>query len=234
MKTVFLGDSLTAGIPGVSYWRFLHNKAKLINRGVGGDTLLGAIDRAEIMLNDPIYDDVDQYVIEIGTNDVLLPVLQKRSFILEMFVKIEEKAHGSVPCENIDAFSIKYEELLQTLITRNKKIGVIGLPMIENSTALINETMKEYDAVIVGLCNKYSLPYLNVRQLELEMKGDNCGTYAFGKTNLVTLIDSVFTSILPLSMQISKLRGLAVTIDGTHLNSKMAKVLASAVEKRFL
>jgi len=234
MKTVFLGDSLTAGLPGVSYWRFLHNKAKLINRGVGGDTLLGAIDRAEIMLNDPKYDDIDQYIIEIGTNDVLLPVLQKRSFILEMFVKIEEKTNGSVPCKNIDTFSIKYEQLLQRLIKLNKKTGVIGLPMIETNTLLINETMMEYDAVIVGLCSKYSIPYLDVRQLEAQMKGGNHGTYIYGNTNLFSVIDSVLTSILPLSMLISKLRGLVVTIDGTHLNRKMAKVLAVAIEAKFL
>ena len=61
MKTVFLGDSLTAGMPGVSYWRFLSDKSKLINRGLGGDTLAGATGRAEKMLRGPGYDDVDQY-----------------------------------------------------------------------------------------------------------------------------------------------------------------------------
>lgn len=234
METVFLGDSLTAGMPGVSYWRFLHNKSKLINRGVGGDTLLGAINRVEKMLSNPRYNDVDQYIIEIGTNDVLLPILQKHSFIWRMIVKIKGKFFGCVPCEDIETFCRKYEELLQKLIRQNKRIGVIGLPMIENSMLIINNIMKEYDAVIVGLCEKYNIAYLDIRQLETKMKGNNRGTYFFGKTNLGNVVDTVFTSILPFSMQISKHRGLAVTIDSTHLNKNMAKALAIVIETKFL
>jgi len=234
MKTVFLGDSLTAGMPGVSYWRFLHNKSKFVNRGVGGDTLLGAATRVEKMLSNPRYNDVDQYIIEIGTNDVLLPVLQKHSFIWRMIVGIRGGFLGCVPCEDIEMFCRKYEELLQKLISQNKRIGVIGLPMIENSMQKINQNIKEYDAVIVDLCKKYKIAYLDIRQLEMKMKGDNHGAYFFGKTNLGNVVDAIFTSILPFSMQISKHRGLAVTIDGTHLNKKMAKALAVGIETTLL
>ena len=234
MSTVFIGDSLTAGRPGVSYWRFLHKKSKLINKGLGGDTLLGATDRAEKMLSNPRYNDVEQYIIEIGTNDVLDPVIQKQSIILEMLVKIMGRAQGSVPCKDITEFSIKYEELLQKLINQNKTIGVIGLPIIESGTQLVNETMMEYDSVIVGLCNKCNIPYLNLRQLEMQMKGDDCGSYCESTTIPRNIFNTVITTILPFSMQISKLRGLSVTVDGTHLNRNMAKVLATAIEKKFL
>lgn len=234
MRTIFLGDSLTAGIPGVSYWRFLHKKSKLINKGLGGDTLLGAIDRAEKMLSNPRYNDVERYIIEIGTNDVLLPVMQQQSIVLEMFVKIMGRAQGSVPCKDIAEFNVKYEELLQKLIKHNKTIGVIGLPMIEDSTLMLNETMMEYDAVVVELCNKYSIPYLDFRQLEKKIKGNNCGSYCVSKTRPRNVFNTVFTTILPFSMQISKLRGLAITVDGTHLNRNMAKVLAAAIEMKLL
>lgn len=234
MRTIFLGDSLTAGIPGVSYWRFLHKKSKLINKGLGGDTLLGAIDRADKLLSNPRYNDVEQYIIEIGTNDVLDPAMQKQSIVLEMLVKFMGTAQGSVPCKDIIEFSIKYEELLQKLINQNKTIGVIGLPIIESSTLKVNETMVEYDSVIVELCNKYNIPYLNLRQLETKIKGDNCGSHCVSTTIPRNVFNTVVTSILPFSMQISKLRGLSVTVDGTHLNRNMAKVLATEIEKEFL
>jgi len=234
MKTVFLGDSLTAGMPGVSYWRFLSDKSKLINRGLGGDTLSGATGRAEKMLRGPGYNDVDQYIIEIGTNDVLLPVLQKHSSLWRMIVKTRGKYFGSVPCESIEVFGRKYEELLQLFIRQNKRIGVIGLPLTESSMPIINDTMKEYDAIIAGLCKKYRIAYIDVLQLGTKMKGNNRGTFLFGKTNFGNLIDAVLTSILPFSMQVSRRRGLAVTIDSIHFNKNMAKALASVIEAKFL
>lgn len=234
MKTVFLGDSLTAGMPGVSYWRFLHNKSKLVNKGVGGDTLQGAINRAEGLLSNPKYDDVEQYIIEIGTNDVLLPFVKKHSFIWRMIEKIGGKVFSWETCKDTETFRVKYEALIQKLIQRNKKIGVIGLPMIENNILIINDIMKDYDAVIVELCRKYDIAYLDARQLQAEIKGDNHGTYYFDKPIMGDVTDTLLTSILPFSMLVSKSRGLAVTVDSIHMNSKAAKVLAEAVEKKFL
>ncbi len=233
MRTIFLGDSLTAGIPGVSYFRFLHKKSNLINKGLGGDTLLGAMDRVDKLLSDPRYNDIEQYIIEIGANDVLIPFMEKQSIFLEILLKIIGKTQGSAPCKDITSFSIKYEELLQKLINQNKVVGVIGLPMIESGKLMINETMLEYDSAIVELCNKYSIPYLNFRQLETQTKGNNCGSYCVSTTILRNVFNTLFTTILPFSMQISKLRGLAVTVDGTHLNRNMAKALATAINTKF-
>ncbi len=230
MKTVFLGDSLTEGIPGVSYWRFLHNKTKLINRGLGGDTLLGAMNRVNKMLSNPKYDDVDQYIIEIGTNDILLPSLEKHSFIWRLIIKIKGKTLGCVPCRDICIFQEKYEELLQNIIKQDKKIGVIGLPMIENSILSINNIMDEYNAVIERLCEKYNIAYLDIKQLEIETVGNHCGNYFFGKTNLGNIIDTLFTTILPFSMLVS----ISITVDSTHLNRHMAKKFAKEVEIKFL
>ncbi len=234
MRTVILGDSLTAGLPGVSYWRFLHNKSKLVNKGVGGDTLLGASNRLQKILNNHRYDDADHYIIEIGTNDVLLYTQNKRSRFVKWIVSTREKTHGCIPCKDIDGFAANYEKLIKSLLDRNKKISVIGLPYIESSRTKINEMMERYDSVVQSLCEKYQLPYLNLRQLELRCKGANTGSYYPRKSIWWSVADALFTSVLPLSMFISKRRGLAVTVDSTHLNKKTAKELAAAVEEAFL
>lgn len=232
MKTVFVGDSLTEGIPGVSYWRFLHNRKDLINKGVGGDTLLGASKRIGKMLVNSRYDSINKYIIEIGTNDVLVPTLAKHSYWWKVIVKAKGSILGCVPCDNIIMFREKYEELLLTLIHHNKKIGIIGLPIIENSVLKINEIMEEYDLVIRTLAGKYGIDYVNLRELEKALKGENEGSYFFGKTTLGTIIDTIFTSFLPFSNTVSKIRGLSVTIDSTHLNRKTAKRLANEIEDK--
>lgn len=234
MRTVLIGDSLTEGIPGVSYWRFLNNKRKILNKGLGGDTLLGATKRTIRMLGNKKYDDIDNYIIEIGTNDVLLPVLTKHSIVWKEIIKLKSATLGCIPCANILDFSNKYDELLSMLINHNKKVGIIGLPLIENSILKINDDMNKYNSVIKELAQKYNITYIDLESLEREMKAGNEGSYFFGKTNLGNMIDTIFTSILPFSNIVSKIRGLSVTIDCVHLNRNTAKKLASAIEQKFI
>jgi hypothetical protein len=146
MRTAIFKNSLTAGLPGVSYWRYLRGRSRLLNRGVGGDTLLGMTNRLKKMLDDPRYADVGHYILEIGTNDVLLNVLNNRSPIIKKIVAIREKTHGCVPCENLGSFAPDYEALLELLFRRGKKVGVIGLPLIENTAPAVNRMMERYDA----------------------------------------------------------------------------------------
>lgn len=232
-KTVFVGDSLTEGIPGVSYWRYLHHKSSKINKGVGGDTLLGASKRIKSMLNNKRYDVVDTYILEIGTNDVLLQTLSQHSFCWKIVAFLKGRLLGAVPCSSIEMFEEKYEELLRILSQNRKKVGIIGLPIIENSILKINDVMGEYEQVIRLLAEKNDIPYVNLRVLEEELKGTDKGTYFFGKTILGNMLDTIFTSILPFSRVVSKIRGLTVTIDSTHLNSRTAMNLANLIEQEF-
>jgi len=232
MRTVFLGDSLTEGIPGVSYWRFLRGKSLLYNRGRGGDTLLGASGRLDKMLNSNRYADIQRYVLEIGTNDVLLPVLEAHSFLWRVVISAKGKILGCVPCDNMDTFRRKYEELILKLLAHDKKIIVIGLPLIENSVLTINQIMDKYNSVLIELCVRYNIPYIDIRKLESEIKGTNGGSYFFGKTTFGSMTDAILTTILPFSMFVSRIRGLAVTIDSVHLNRYTAQKLALAVEKK--
>jgi lysophospholipase L1-like esterase len=234
MRTVIIGDSLTEGIPGVSYWRFLKNKSQLINRGLGGDTLIGASRRVEKMLADSKYNNVDKYILEIGANDVLLPYLRNHSVFWRMIVKIKASIMGSIPCDDIHMFREKYEQLICKLLDHDKSIGIIGLPIIECNIHKADDYMKRYDIVVKELAVEYCLNYIDLRTLEVEIKGDNKGSYFFGKTNLGTMLDTILTSVFPFSDVISKSRGLAVTIDSVHLNRKTAKQLAIKVNEKLL
>ncbi|MEG0874604.1 MAG: SGNH/GDSL hydrolase family protein [Clostridiales bacterium] len=234
MKTVFMGDSLTEGLPGVGFWRFLTDKSNLINKGLGGDTLIGLTKRTKKLLKKDTKGNIEKYIIEIGTNDVLLPVLKNHSWCWRTVVKIKAKVLGCVPCENIGDFQDKYEKLLVLLLKNQKQIGIIGLPFIETTAVEINPTMEKYDDAIKELAQKYHIDYVDFRELEKALIGKNKATYFFGKTNFFNMLDVISTSILPFSMFISKSRQLNATTDSVHLNEKAAKKLACLIEEKLL
>ena len=82
MNIIFFGDSLTEGIPGVSYYNILKEKLpqhNLGNCGKGGDTVISLLRRIKKMNISQTYDIA---FLWIGTNDVLVHVSKKFPLIL--------------------------------------------------------------------------------------------------------------------------------------------------------
>lgn len=233
-KTVFIGDGLTRGLPGVSYIRFLHNKDRVIRRGAVGDTLLGTSERVIKMLRDQEYDEVDTYVLQTGLNDVLLPVLSQHSKVWKSLLAVREFGTGCAPCSDAEEFKNRYEQLLVKLRACKKEVAVIGLPYMENKMLKMNDTLEEYNEILKALCQTYKVKFINLRELEKNAGIGKKGSYFYGKLPFIACIDMLLASILPFSNAVSKWRGLTVTIDGLHLNYRMAKRFAKIIEIRIL
>jgi hypothetical protein len=137
---------------------------------------------------------------------------------------------GSIPCKNRDQFKTEYEKLLQSLISNNKKVLIIGIPYIEDNKHGLDTIAKLYNQEIFQLCRKYSVTFIDIRSWQLSKKGNNKGSYFFGKTTLGNIIDAILTTLFPFSSFVSKYRDLVVTIDGVHFNSFTAKGLAKLIE----
>ena len=84
MRIVFLGDSLTEGVDGVSYLRLLRERAArdallrtldLVNSGVGGDTVLNLPRR---VARDVVPLQPDWVVVFIGVNDCMTLLARRR------------------------------------------------------------------------------------------------------------------------------------------------------------
>ncbi|MEG1596780.1 MAG: SGNH/GDSL hydrolase family protein [Bacilli bacterium] len=234
MKTVFVGDSLTSGLPGVSYWKHLKDKTNLINKGIGGDTLFGVTKRINRMLSNHKYDDIEKYIIEVGANDILVPILEEHSKYWDKFVDLKKEVLNCIPTNNINKFEEQYEELIRLLKSHNKKIGIIGLPIVENDDLGIDEKFKEYNIIVKKLAKKHNISYVDLRKMEEELKTKKGNLYVWGKTNMGLMLDTVKTSVLPFSMQISQKRELEVTVDSIHLNELAAKKLAELIEDSLL
>ena len=233
-KTVFVGDGLTNGYPGVSYFRFLPKDAGLIRCGRNGDTLLKSMERMNRMLVEDEYQDVERYVLQLGLGDALLPTLRLHSKWWRVFVDLKATYLGCVPCLSIEQFRERYERLLVKLRANKKAIAVIGLPYVENRTLTLGDTVGRYNAEIKELCSKYKVPFLDLYELEKKELGKQQGSYFVGKTGMGMVLDSLFTSVLPFSNAVSKVRGLSVTVDGIHMNYRMAKKVAKMVELKLI
>ncbi|MBS3812160.1 MAG: SGNH/GDSL hydrolase family protein [Halanaerobiales bacterium] len=220
------GDSITVGIPGFSYFRYLEGREKYRNLGVGGDTLLGLSKKVDKFLVESSCKDI---IIQIGTNDILLPFLKQRSRVWEKII-YRLNLRGSIPITNVETFIEKYEILINKIL--GYKIKVISIPCIgENIKSKLNKKVDIYNMAIYNLCKEYNIKYIdfNKWQKELIRQSDIESEYIISKYFIKIITDTILTTYLGFSKQISKKRKLVVTVDGVHLNKIGGKGLAKLI-----
>ncbi len=227
------GDSITKGRPGVTYLKYINSKRQFRNFGLGSDTLTGMTERIINILKRPEYHSAETIIIGIGANDVLLPYLKNYS---KSWSKVTAAIHlrGSVPCRDGEHFRFEYRKLLQMLKMQGKKVIVFGIPFIETSENDLDRKAESYNEIISNLCSEFSFPYLDIasRQRYIKKKQHNTGSCFFSKDSLRVLILAILTTTLPFADRVSKKRGLAVTVDGVHMNTVSARELARMIEKK--
>lgn len=226
------GDSITAGRPGVTYLRYLKAARRCRNFGLGGDTLAGMTKRLLDKLDDPKYSEAKIIIIGIGTNDILHPYLRSFSKTWEKLVERLIR-RDRVPCGNESEFRDRYEYLLQNLASLGKRVIIFGIPLLETGIDELNQKAESYNMIITELCRKYSVDYIDVAglQREIKRKRNNSGSRFFSKSILEPVILTVITTYLPFAGYVSRKRGLAVTVDGVHMNTVSARGLAAMIDE---
>ncbi len=225
------GDSITKGVPGVSYLKFIDKKWKLRNCGLGGDTVTGLSNRITLKLKNHKCND---YIIQIGTNDILLPHLLQHS---EQWQKrIEALIEGGrIPCENESEFVERYTNLIRMLKEHEKNFMVVNIPCIgEDLNSPLNAKVDAYNKALKSVTDKYKVTHIDFNGWQTKvLAGEKSqGVFFISKNPLNMIIDSVVTSVLPVSDYLSRRRGLHLTVDGCHLNSMGAKGLAGQVQEK--
>jgi lysophospholipase L1-like esterase len=211
------GDSITEGKPGVSYVKYLDG----INFGLGGDTVLNLTKRLDA-LN---FEKYDELVIEIGTNDILLPFLRSYSKMWERSIESIIKS-GRVPSETKDEFENNYEKMINKV--KHKKVYVVSIPMIgEILNSDLNKKVHEYNEIIIKMCKRYNVKYIDFNSWQKEVV-KNSNTF-ISKNPFGMVLDSIFVRTPLISKITSKMRNLVTTIDGVHLNDYGAYNLAKMI-----
>lgn len=120
-----MGDSITEGVPGVSFFKYLNKNIETKKKGLGGDAVIGLKSRIT-------YDDKDKnyvYIIQIGTNDLLLPFLKRHSSKWKNQINRIIKS-GRIPCSDEDQFKQEYQGLVLQMKDKNKSFLTINIPCI--------------------------------------------------------------------------------------------------------
>lgn len=236
MRILVIGDSITRGTQGVGYVPRLarrHPEWQLENAGVNGEPLqsIGRRLLRHLAAEPTGYDAV---VCEAGYNDLLLPTFAQGGFWFRQALRqIERQGHAPLP--DADAFERAYDHLL----TKARALSAVPIVLTtlgclgENLATGLNGPRRAYNAAIRRVAARHgclladaetvfdqALPAPPAREFRSSFVG-------------LAFADKLWCA-LGRADSLSRQRGLRLTIDGGHLNSRGAALFARAVEAPLL
>jgi len=226
MKIVFFGDSLTEGTIGASYFKILEEKLSkhtLINYGRNGDPIVGLYNR---MTKLDIDETFDIAFVWIGTNDIFVNI--KWHYPIMKTLAFQPWAQDN------KEFEVYYKKILDMLKSRADKIFTVSPLFIgEDANSKWNKQLGELSAVIEKLSNTYeNVEYIDLRSIFINKLSSRIISNYMPTSNTGIFFD-YFT--LQNDEEIDKKaseRGLHFTIDGAHLNSHGAKIVADVFYRK--
>lgn len=213
MKIALIGDSLTEGRPGVSFFNILKVKFPNItfdNLGKPGESVKSLYTR---LLKTKLDIDYDLSFLWIGVNDVY-------SKLLSVQAQPVAKDHNE--------FKDYYEKILDLVHASSKKIVAVTPALVgENTDNAPNHEIKELNVLIQSITrNQANVSFLDIQSVFLShLSKVNSSDYISTKVMRV-MVDVLFYKKPSRIDRLSKERGLHLTLDGIHLNSAGAQIVA--------
>ncbi|SES24166.1 GDSL-type esterase/lipase family protein [Psychrobacillus sp. OK032] len=212
MKIGFIGDSLTDGRPGVSFFHILKERyptVTLVNLGKPGETVKSLHVR---LTKTKLATDYDLIFLWIGVNDVYSKLL---SIQAQPVVNSHEE------------FKEVYQQILDMIIASSRKVVTVSPSIVgEDLQNSPNQETNEFASLIESISKKKSVDYVNIQAVFKEhLVKVNSSDYI--STNPMRVMLDVFFYKKPTKIdKLSKKRGLHLTLDGIHLNSTGAQIVA--------
>lgn len=226
--TLCIGDSITLGMMGYSYIPFADKKQQLVNLGVNGESLLGGVRRLRRYMRKRAYREADTVIFSLGTNDILLPYLGNRS----RFWHIQYRLRNIIRrfSSDIGEFSGYYEEAVRQMKRNGYKVVLVGLPYIQLADYPLGK-VEAYNSCIRSVARTYDAEFIDIYEMQKKrVRRDR--TCSWGKLNAGRIADGLYMLLFPRRKDaLSRRRGLDVTVDGVHFNSRSARMLAEAVRR---
>ena len=216
----FWGDSLTEGFPGASYFKILKQRLpeyELLNYGKGGDTVISLYQRLRRkQLNEPI----DIAFLWVGVNDVFVNISPSYPIIKTINKQPWSKEH--------EEFERYYHLTLEVLCQgANRVITVPPLFMGEDMNNQWNKEIEKLSRIIEKVSASYeNVEYLDLRKIIFPKLVDQNVSEYLPESATRVVLDVI---LLKQTEQIDKKsseRGLLFTLDGVHLNSRGADLVA--------
>lgn len=213
MKIALIGDSLTEGRPGVSFFNLLKDMfphITFVNLGKPGESVKSLYTR---LLKTKLEVDYDLAFLWIGVNDVY-------SKLLSVQAQPVAKDH--------DEFKYYYEKVLELVVESSKKTVAVTPALVgENTDNAPNSEIKELNVLIQSISHKQeNVSFLDIHSVFLDpLSKVNSSDYISTKVMRV-MMDVLFYKKPSKIDKLSKERGLHLTLDGIHLNSTGAQIVA--------
>lgn len=218
-RIAFFGDSLTAGIPGISFFNLIKERLPdnyLINYGKGGDTVISLYHRIRKLNTDTKFDIT---FLWIGTNDIFVKVSRVYPIIKILLRQPWAKTTKE--------FAEYYRLILDFLNQRSQNIFTVSpLYLGENIDNKWNNDLRKLSEVI----RKESEQYKNVKFINLHdyftIKRSNSNQEYIARQPSRILVDAIKLREREEVDKKSIERGLIYTLDGVHLNSRGAELIS--------
>lgn len=232
MRVLFIGDSITRGVVGASFFKLLKKQFpsySLKNLGVDGDTFSNITKRLfDEIAADPNYDCV---VIQGGYNDIFLPYFFKKGRLFQ-FALSQQLKKGLKPITEAQDFE---RHLRETVINLKKvfagKIILATMGCInEYQSFELNSKRSIFNTIIKSIAHKENVALADCgSHFDSELGHLPQRNYFLESFWAITLTDRAISQIKKGPGFLSNLRKLNLTIDGAHLNSKGAKIFADCI-----
>ena len=213
MKIALIGDSLTEGRPGVSFFNILKEKfpnITFVNLGKPGESVKSLYNR---LIETKLEIDYDLSFLWIGVNDVY-------SKLLSVQAQPVAKDH--------DEFKDYYEKVLELVVGSSKKVVAVTPALVgEQIDNAPNNEIKELNVLIQSIASRHSnVSFINMQSVFFShLSKVNSSDYISTKIMRI-MLDTLFYKKPSKIDKISKERGLHLTLDGIHLNSTGAQLVA--------
>ena len=233
MKILFIGDSLVKGAVGVNWVKWLASKNpawEVENAGKNGETLKQITIRLQQKLAQGKYDMV---FFEAGINDLLLPTLKAKNYLFRQSEKYTSK--DAQLCDNAETFELTYREAVQTIKnTTNATIILSTLGCLnENLEHSLNKKRCAYNDVIRDVAIETGCGLVDAGALfDGYLRRCRTRDYLLEGFWNTWCLDKFQCSVLGCPDYLSKRRGLHLTIDGVHLNSRGANIFRDETERQ--
>ena len=232
MNILFIGDSLIKGTVGVNWVKWLATKNPgwtVENAGENGATLSQIKSGLDKKLEKATYDII---FFEGGLNDLLLPALKQKGFLFGLANRLSGK---SEPLHEKPAdFEKAYRAAIDDI--KNKTGATIILSTLgcisENLEFDLNKKRCAYNDVIRDVAIETGCGLVDAGAL-FDGYLRRCRTKDYFMESFwnAACLDKFQCSVMNCPDHLSKKRGLHLTIDGVHLNSRGANIFRDETER---
>jgi len=233
MRILFIGDSLIKGSVGVNWVKRLSLKNPdwiVENAGVNGETLIKIKQRLDKKLGENNYDVI---FFQAGINDLLIPAMRDKGFLFRQAQKyLLEKKYN--PLSEPDAFEKTFRQVISDI--KKKTTATIILTTLscinESLEFSLNKKRFAFNHIIRDVAIETGCGMVDAGALfDGYLRRCRTKDYFLESFFNTPFYDRFQCSVLGCPDYLSKKRGLHLTVDGLHLNTRGAKIYRDETER---